>query len=118
MPHRLASMGDRTRPAKGAALAGAAFTTALARGRFAFAGTIMPKFKVKCFAATKWDGKPAREIEAASAQAAAEQVCGAPLSSTGLQGQMCAQVWPIGWTDKKVLFYPRSQLSLARSPQH
>ena len=48
---------------------------------------------------------PAREIEAASAQAAAEQVCGAPLSSTGLQGKMCAQVWPIGWADKKVLFY-------------
>ena len=81
----------------------------------------MPKFKVKCFAATKWDGEPAREIEAASAQAAAEQVCGAPLSSTGLQGKMCAQVWPVGWAEKKVLFYRpgrRPQLSLARSRQH
>jgi hypothetical protein len=60
---------------------------------------------VKRFNASTWDGKPEYEMEAISAQAAAEQACGGPLLPTGTPLNMCAQVWPVGWADKSNYFY-------------
>ncbi len=43
----------------------------------------MPRFKVRCFEAGKWDEIEPRDIEAQDEHEAAERICGEPLIEAG-----------------------------------
>ncbi len=56
----------------------------------------MPRFKVNCYDRGVWDKQAPREVDAESAQAAAESVCGEPLvENPAKQGLLRAKVWEV-----------------------
>ncbi len=65
----------------------------------------MPRFKVKCYKAAKWDGIKPHDIKAQDEQEAAERVCGGPLIEGGKPGQLRAQVWPASKPSARKMFY-------------
>jgi hypothetical protein len=66
----------------------------------------MPRFKVKCYKAAKWDGIKPHDIKAQDEQEAAVRVCGGPLiEEAGKPGQLRAQVWPVSDPSARKMFY-------------
>ena len=65
----------------------------------------MPRFKVMCFDAGKWDGIEPHDIEAQDEQEAAERACGGPLTEGLKPGQLRAQVSPASKPSAKKMFY-------------
>ncbi len=66
----------------------------------------MPRFKVKCYKAAKWDGIKPHDIQAQDEQEAAERVCGGPLiEGAGKPGQLSAEVWLSSKPRTKKQFY-------------
>jgi hypothetical protein len=65
----------------------------------------MPEFRVVCYEAGAWDQANARVVVAQDEKAAAEHVCGGPLTARGKIGQLRAQVSPVSKPAAKTLFY-------------
>jgi hypothetical protein len=65
----------------------------------------MPEFRVVCYEAGAWDQLNARVVEAPDEKAAAERVCGGPLTARGNIGQLRAQVSRASKPAAKMLFY-------------
>jgi hypothetical protein len=68
----------------------------------------MPRFRVLCYEAGKWDGAEHRDVEAQDEHQAAEQVCGGPLVEVGKPGQLRAQAAPEGKPGAQKMLYVRN----------
>jgi hypothetical protein len=76
-----------------------------ARGCCTVGDVTMLEFRVVCYEAGAWDQANARVVEAQDEKAAAERVCGGPLTARDKIGQLRAQVSPVSKPAAKTLFY-------------
>jgi hypothetical protein len=68
-------------------------------------GSIMPHFKVRRYNIGIWDKQDPRDVVASSAKEAAEKACGERLIAAGTLGKLRAEVWQVGYPQKKETFY-------------
>jgi hypothetical protein len=69
----------------------------------------MPRYGVNCYDAGVWDGQKPREVEADSAQAAAESVCGEPLVENPAKlGLIRAKVWEVKAKEPDIKWFRRA----------
>jgi hypothetical protein len=65
----------------------------------------MPQFKVRRYNIGIWDKQDPRDVVASSAKEAAEKGCGERLIAAGTLGKLRAEVWQVGYPQKKETFY-------------
>jgi hypothetical protein len=65
----------------------------------------MRHFNVRCYNMAIWDKQEPKNVEASSAQEAAEKACGERLITSGTPGKLRAEVWQVGSPQKKGTFY-------------
>jgi prefoldin subunit 5 len=62
------------------------------------------EYRVKLYDMGIWDNAPPRSVKAATAREAAETICGAGVREAGRLGELCAEVWRKG-SSQKTYFY-------------